>query len=67
MSNSVLVKYGLVLKGRVESVFYSDKPKSAYPDVEEYLMEVPEEVQCNWTYENGVFIPNTIVVEESES
>lgn len=50
-------KYAQVQNGIVQSVFYSDKPKSFYKDVEHLLHVVPDEVQCNWIYKDGHFYP----------
>lgn len=52
------MKYALVTNGIVQSVFSSDEPKSSFPDIEPYLHEVSDEVQCNWKYEDGNFITN---------
>lgn len=48
-------KYALIKNGIVHSTFYSDKPKSDFPDIEPYLLEVSESVQCNMKLENGEF------------
>lgn len=48
----------MVRGGVVQTVFYTELPMSAYPDIEAFLMEVPDEVQCNWLYVNGEFITN---------
>ncbi len=66
MSNLLSVKYALVFNSIVQSTFYSDKPKSEFPDIESYLIEIPEEVQCNWTYKNGEFTTNIVLIEEEE-
>ena len=60
-------KYGLVKNGIVHSVFYSEKSKSEYPDIEPYLMEIPEEVQCNWVYDGENFIDPNLFFENQQA
>ncbi len=44
-------KYALVFNGVVQSVFYSDNSKEAFPDIADQLYEVPERVGCNWKFD----------------
>lgn len=57
-------KYGLVKNGLVQSWFYTDKTPTEFPDIEPYLMELPEEVGCNWLFDGDGFVePVSLVVE----
>lgn len=66
MQNLVLVKkmkkYALVKNNVVQSTFYSSKGPEAYPDILEYLHEIPEEVACNWLHHDGYFYPQVPAV-----
>lgn len=40
-------KYGMIINTKIQSVFYSDKPKSAYPDIQHLLVELEDYMDCN--------------------
>jgi hypothetical protein len=49
-------KYALVIRNVVHSVFETEKPMSAFPDIEKYLVDVSEkECGCNYKLDGDVF------------
>jgi hypothetical protein len=52
-------KYALVKNGLVHSVFMSDQPMSAYPDILPYLIDITDQpdVDCNFSYDGKNFAP----------
>lgn len=45
-------KYGMIKNGAIESMFESDKPTSAYPDIAHLLKVIPSNAGCGWI-DNG--------------
>lgn len=56
-------KYALVVNHLIRSTFYSDKPKSAFPDIAHLLVEVSEDVCCNDYWVGGKCIKRPDPIE----
>lgn len=47
----------MIKNGNVESVFHSTKSKEEFTDIANLLIEIPEDVDCNYKYDGENFTP----------
>lgn len=49
-------RYALIRNGAVQSILDTDKDKSEFPDIEEFLVPCDDTVKCNQVYDGQSFV-----------
>lgn len=56
--------YAMVRNAAVVSHFATDRPITDFPDIQQYLIEAPANVQDGWEYNGSTFSAHAPTVEE---